>query len=109
MYNLKRSHRRNLFFFFPLLMAAVAFLLGGVVMWLWNAILPAVTGVDPLTYWQALGLLVLSRILFGGFRFGGRPHRHQPAPWRDKWANMNAEDREHFKAEWKKRCGRDEA
>jgi Ca2+/H+ antiporter, TMEM165/GDT1 family len=109
MYQPQRNHRRNFFFFFPLLIAAVAFLLGGVVMWLWNAILPAVTGVSPLTYWQAMGLLVLSRILFGGFRFGGRPRHHKPAPWRDKWANMNAEEREHFKNEWKKRCGRGEA
>lgn len=108
MYNLQRNRRHKLFFFFPLLMAAVAFLFGGVVMWLWNAILPAAVGANPLNYWQALGLLLLSRILFGGFRFGGRPHRHTPAPWRDKWANMNAEEREQFKSEWKKRCGRSE-
>lgn len=108
MYNLQRNRRRYLFFLFPLLLAAVAFLLGGVVMWLWNAILPAAVGANMLNYWQALGLLVLSRMLFGGFRFSGRPHRHKPAPWRDKWANMSAEEREQFKSEWKKRCGRND-
>jgi hypothetical protein len=48
-------------------------LLGWVVMALWNAVLPAVfVGVHAIDYRQALGLLVLSRILFGGFRGAGR-------------------------------------
>ncbi len=48
-------------------------LLGWVVMALWNAVLPSVfMGVRAIDYRQALGLLVLSRILFGGFRGGGR-------------------------------------
>ena len=38
-----------------------------VVMYLWNAILPEVVGVTPITYWQAFGILILSKILFGGF------------------------------------------
>ena len=54
---------------------------------LWNAILPEVVDAKPLSYWQALGLLLLSRILFGGFRFGGGG-----APWgrkrRGRWANL---------------------
>ncbi len=107
MYNPQRNYRRNMFFFIPLAILALAFLLGAVVMWLWNAILPAATGVNPLNYWQALGLLLLSRILFGGFRAGARPHTHKPAPWRDKWMHMSEEERERFKAEWRKRCNRE--
>jgi hypothetical protein len=54
-----------------LLLAAVA-VLGVVVMLLWNAIVPGVfAGARTVDYRQALGILVLSRILFGGFR-GGR-------------------------------------
>jgi hypothetical protein len=54
------------------LMLALVAVLGLVMMLLWNAIVPGVfAGVRTLGYRQALGLLVLSRILFGGFR-GGR-------------------------------------
>jgi hypothetical protein len=63
------------------LMLAVVAVLGLVVMLLWNAIVPGVfAGVRTLDYRQALGLLVLSRILFGGFRgsrgMGGRRWQH---------------------------------
>ena len=55
---------------------------------------------------QALGILVLSKILFGGF--GGRHWRGSPA-WKQKlkqrWDNMTPEEREKFKVEWKNRCG----
>jgi hypothetical protein len=48
--------------------------LGYLVMLLWNAVVPVVfAGVHPVDYWRALGLLVLSRVLFGGFR--GRGYR----------------------------------
>jgi hypothetical protein len=58
-------------------MLAVVAVLGLVVMLLWNAIVPSVfSGVQTLDYRQSLGLLVLSRILFGGFRGGrGMPGR----------------------------------
>ena len=63
-----------------LMLARVA-VLGLVVMLLWNAIVPGVfAGVRTLDYRQALGILVLSRILFGGFRSGrgmrGRRWQH---------------------------------
>ena len=51
---------------------AFALILGYVVMGLWNTILPAVLGVKTITYTQALGLLLLSKILFGGFHGGFR-------------------------------------
>lgn len=80
---------------------------GFIVMGLWNALLPAILGVKVITFWQALGLLLLSKILFGGFggkRWGGRSH-----DWKQKmkqrFESMTPEDREKFKAEWKNRCG----
>jgi len=75
------------------LVAAAA--LGGAVMLLWNAVLPAVfTGARPIDYLQALGLLVLSRILFGGFRgYGGGWHRRRH--WA-RWQAMTPEEREQF-------------
>ncbi len=100
------------FGFFPLFGIGALFLGGWAVMLLWNAILPDVTGVKTLTYWQAMGLLVLSRILFGGWRGGGRPGgygKHQfnkHKAWRDKWMNMSMEERMKFKQEWRERCRR---
>ena len=76
-----------------IVLAAVA-ALGGAVMLLWNAILPAVfSGARSIDYLQALGLLVLSRILFGGFRGHGgwRSRRH----WA-RWQAMTPEEREQF-------------
>jgi Ca2+/H+ antiporter, TMEM165/GDT1 family len=98
--------KRNWFALIPLFIigaALFAFLMGQVVMLLWNAILPAVFGVSVITFWQALGLLVLSRILFGGFFKGGRGGPHM---WRRKWMNMSDEEKLKFQEEWKRRCGR---
>lgn len=51
---------------------ALFVLLGGwVVAQLWNWLLPSLFGFPTLTVWQALGLLTLTRILFGGFGVGG--------------------------------------
>ncbi len=77
---------------------------GFIVMSLWNWLGPAVFGARTITFWQALGILVLSKILFGGF---GRPgHRGH---WRDRmrhrWAGMTPEEREQFREGMRKRCG----
>jgi len=87
--------------------AAIA-VFGFIVMSLWNAILPAVIGVKSVSFWQALGILVLSKILFGGFGRGGR-WGHKRREWREKmkekWSAMTPEEREQFQSEWKNRCG----
>ena len=78
---------------------------GAVVMALWNAVLPRVADVRALNYPQALGLLVLCRILFGGFgRGGGWGGGHRGAHWREKWKGMSDEERMRFREEWKARC-----
>ncbi|WGS52139.1 hypothetical protein LFL96_28475 [Paraburkholderia sp. D15] len=77
--------------------------LGWAVMMLWNWVVPALfVGARAIDFAHALGLLVLSRILFGGFRgHGGWRGRRQ---WR-KWQSMTPEERERFQAEWKSRHG----
>uniref|UniRef100_E1THH4 Uncharacterized protein n=1 Tax=Burkholderia sp. (strain CCGE1003) TaxID=640512 RepID=E1THH4_BURSG len=78
--------------------------LGWVVMALWNWVMPALfVGVKPIDFAHALGLLVLSRILFGGFRGHGgwRERRH----WR-KWEAMTPEEREQFQTAWRSRHAR---
>ncbi len=91
-----------------LLLAAVA-LLGLVVMSLWNALIPELFHGPQLRYWQAVGLLVLTRILFGGFRGRGW-HGHgrwRGEMWRRQWESMTPEERERLRARFKHRCGWD--
>ena len=108
--------RRGLrFLIFGLLFVGLA---GWTVMMLWNALLPAILGVSSITFWQALGLLVLSRILFGGYGFRGRggygrTNAGQSNPgrgnWKEKikerWQNMTPEQREQIKQRWRSKCG----
>ena len=89
--------------------ALVFFLLGNIIVFLWNEVLVEVTGVKTINFWQALGLFLLGRILFGGFRFsGGRRRKWQQKRrmWKEKWMDMNEEERAEFKAKWKARCGK---
>jgi hypothetical protein len=44
-----------------------ALVLGVVVQWLWNWLMPDIFGLNPISYWQAFGLLFLAKLLFGGF------------------------------------------
>lgn len=76
-----------------LVLAGVA-ALGWVVMSLWNWLIPNLfDGGKHIDYLQALGLLLLSKILFGGFRHGGygRWHHH-------RLEQMSPEEREKFQA-----------
>ena len=75
-------------------MAVFAFIGGQIVKLLWNWLVPSLFGLSALTFWQALGLLALCRILFGGSGvMGGRSHRRSP------------EERERFRAAFRKRFG----
>ncbi len=77
-------------------------------MWLWNAILPSLLHVNTITYWQSVGLLLLCRILFGGFRFapsGNKPRfGNRWEAMREKWKGMSNEERMKFRAEMRNRC-----
>ena len=79
---------------------------GFVVMSLWNWLAPPVFGLNTITFWQALGLLVLSKILFGGFR--GRPGagRHWRGRMHERWEQMTPEEREKFRGGLFNRCSR---
>jgi len=91
--------------FFPIIVAAGIFIFGSIVMWLWNAVLPELLGVKVITFWQALGILVLSKILFGGF-WGrchwGYPRHRRHALW-EKWHNLSPEEKEEMKKELRSR------
>ena len=77
------------------------------VMHLWNWLVPGIFGWHAISFWQAVGLLVLSKILFGGFghRFGGGPGRHWKRRMAERWEAMTPEEREKFRAGMRGRCG----
>jgi len=83
---------------------AAILVFGLVVMGLWNAILPVVLGVKTISFWQALGILLLSKILFGGFG-GGWRNKGKWMEMKNKFAEMTPAEKEQFKAEWKNKCG----
>jgi hypothetical protein len=103
---MKRGFWARRILFFILIAALAIFVFGSVVMLLWNNILAPVLNISTITFAQALGILVLSKILFGGFRGGWGPRRHY---WKQrmtqKWNNMTPEEKEKFKQEWQRRCG----
>ena len=101
---MRDTFRKRRYWLFPMFIIAV-FIFTALVMGLWNAILPAVIGVKTISFWQAMGILLLSKILFGGFR-GGWRHGEGKARWmqmQQKLAGMTPEEKEKFKAEWKNR------
>lgn len=69
---------------------------GGVVRLLWNALAPALFGWREIGFWQALGLLALCRILFGGFG-GGCYRSNSRRRMAERWEGMTPEEREKFR------------
>jgi len=90
------------FMLFAVLAASV---LSFVVMHLWNWLMPVLFGLRLISFWQALGVLILSKILFGGFR--GRPGSH--GYWRgrmiERREQMTPEEREKFREGIRGGCG----
>jgi hypothetical protein len=93
------------FLFFLLVVGPLAiFIFGSVVMLLWNNVLTPVLKVGEVTFWQALGILVLSKILFAGFMGGGGRRYYRRRMWRD-WEKLTPEEKERYREEWRNRCG----
>jgi hypothetical protein len=78
---------------------------GAVVMKLWNWLLPPLFGWPELTFWQALGILALSRILFGGFRLHGPSRSRFRRRMAERWERMTPEERERFRQGMRGCCG----
>jgi len=72
-------------------------ILGFVVMSLWNWLMPTLFGWHGITYWQAAGVLILSKVLFGGFRGGRGPGGHWRRRMMERWEQMTPEQREEFR------------
>lgn len=101
---------------FLVVVLALVALLSYVVMRLWNALIPELFHGPVVGFWQAAGLLVLCKILFGGLRGRHGPGRwpghgwRERAMWREKmrqkWEQMSPEEREHWRSKLQNRwCG----
>lgn len=96
--------------FVPLCFAAFAAVFGCIVMLLWNWLMPSIFGLPSICFWQAVGLLLLCKILFGSIG-GGHPHGHHHGmcgehnKLRERWENMTPEERERLMEMHKGHCG----
>lgn len=79
---------------------AVVALIGLAVMQLWNWLIPELFNGNMINYWQALGVLVLARLLTG---FGRGGHHYWKYKMRHKWTNLSDEDREALRQKFKDR------
>jgi len=106
MTNKEKSDLKRFIFFVPLIIALI-FVMGFVIQYLWNALLPEIIGVGTVTYWQAMGILLLSKILFGGFS-GGKDKKSKKrnckkskiSDLKEKWNQLDDEQKEKIKREW---------
>ena len=102
------SLRRKLRFLLPLVALAVIALATLAVQSLWNGVLVDVLGVKAVTYWQALGIFVLAKILFVGFPGGRRgpfDPRIRDRLHKARWDALSPEQRELMREEMRDRFG----
>jgi Ca2+/H+ antiporter, TMEM165/GDT1 family len=102
---MKRLSRPTRILLFIPLFALGIFVFGSIVMLLCNNVLTPVLHVSTISFWQGLGILVLSKILFSSFSGGGGSRRDY-CKQRMMWNNMTTEQKEKFKEEWKNRSRR---
>jgi hypothetical protein len=110
--NHRKMNRKKLIWIIPaaiLGMAIFTLIGGGITMLLWNWLTPTLFGLPAVSFWQAIGLLALCRILFGGFGLGGG-HRSNSRRWtgrrmRERWEQMTPEERDRFRETFRGRHG----
>jgi len=95
---------------FLIMGVAVAVLMGYATMFLWNWLIPEIFGGKLITFWQAIGLILLGKLLTGMLFWGhgGWKHRNhgwKGRHWKEKLAHLTPEEREKFKHYYYKRCG----
>ena len=84
---------RRMWYFAPLIILAFAGFIY-ITMLLWNGLLPVLFHLPPITFWQAAGLMILTRLLFSGVRHHKDWHHNH---MREKWMNMTSEERSKFR------------
>jgi hypothetical protein len=92
---------------FLIALAVLIFIAAGgqAVLHLWNWLLPPIFGWRAITFWQAVGMLALCRLLFGGFGGHGMHRSNFRRRMAERWENMTPEEREKFRGGMRGRCG----
>jgi len=92
--------RRRWIFWAPLVILGLLLFIavgGEVVRQLWNWLLPPLFGWRQINFWQAIGILALCRILFGGFGLHGSNRSDYRRRMAERWEHMTPEERERFR------------
>ncbi|PZU90606.1 MAG: hypothetical protein DI529_02445 [Chryseobacterium sp.] len=110
-----KRNRKKFWMIFPCVIGAVGLFIW-FFQWLWNILLPDILGVKAINYWQSAGILLLSKILFGGFNGAKEKFKRRNdfnigigdrrEHWRQKFETQfcgSEEEREKFKEMWKQR------
>jgi hypothetical protein len=98
----------KLIFIVPLAILGIAafiFIGGELVMRLWNWLLPPLFGWRMITFWQAVGILALCRILFGGWGSHGSGRSNFRRRMAERRERMTPEEREKFRQAMRAGCG----
>src|SRR6266571_8956610 len=105
--NMRRRLKRLIFIAPMAILGILLFIaIGGeVVLQLWNWLLPPLFGWRQITFWQAVGILALCRILFGGFGRHGLHRSNFRRRMAERWEHMTPEERERFRQGVRGRCG----
>jgi len=91
-----KKRKKWIFFVAPPAVVLLIAICGEVVMHLWNWLLPTLFACRQITFWQALGLLLLCRILFGGWGGGGSDRSRRGPRTAEQWGRMTPEERAKF-------------
>lgn len=92
-----RTHfRKRWYLFVPLIIVGFA-AFGFVTMYLWNWLMPVVFHLPEITFWQTVGLMILSRLILGFGCHKGSRHDHYRSRMYEKWEKMTPEEREQFR------------
>jgi hypothetical protein len=100
--------RKKWIFLAPLALLGIAIFIAigsEVVLHLWNWLLPTLFGWRQITFWQAVGLLALSRILFGGVSGRGFHRSNFRRRMAERWERMTPEERDKFRRGMRSGCG----
>lgn len=81
-------------------------MLGYVTMYLWNWIMPYLFHLPVVDFYMAIGMVLLSKILFGTVRVKGNGPWGQRKYWKAKWESMPEDEREQFKRDFAERCSK---
>jgi len=99
---------RKLIFIIPAAILGILLFIaigGEIVLHLWNWLLPPLFGWRQITLWQALGILVLCRVLFGGLGRHGSGRSNFRRRMQERCDHMSPEEREQFRQRMRDRFG----